>query len=94
MAKETLTSRILVDLLVRLVYFVGGVAVSFVVILVLVTQGARMGLLEGLGYGELLVAPLIGGVLCAAFGPYLYREATTRGRGKLSEIREKSRPKS
>lgn len=81
--------RVIVFVLTRLIYF----TIGFLVL----PLGSRA---SGWTRGDFfpfasgwtfLAACVMSGVISAAFGPTLYNTVTTRGRGKLSEIRRNGR---
>ena len=79
--------EIVVAIVVRVVYFVGGVVLSGLLLF-------RMGIwYKGVAdpdFRPLIAVSLAIGILSAAVGPYLQRQATQRGRGSLKEIKAQS----
>ena len=77
--------------IVRILYFAGGFAVSFYLMFrIWVRYSVRYGDPYELNLLPLLVVSLAIGILTAVVGPHLYRQSMQRGRGSLKEIKVQS----
>lgn len=83
---ERMVEHILAFIVVRLIYFVGGILAAYMLPPVFVPDAT----------GLLLLGPYFHifalgfAILCGVFGPWVYQRYTTRGRGDLAAIREAS----
>ena len=96
MKQEYRLVDLIAAIIVRVLYFAGGFAVTFWAVF-------RTWIRDSDPYEPdflpLIAAPLVIGTLTCFVGPYLYRQSTERGRGclkrirALSEQRKQERPK-
>lgn len=96
--KHDWAAQAFAEVLLRIIYFVIGFVAPVVALLLARGRGRWRfsDTLDAFMYTpSFLVLLLVCGVLCAAFGPYLYRIETQRGRGDLDAVRRMSqgRPK-
>jgi len=90
MKEDPVWLRSTVAVIVRIAYFLIGNGIAlYTVSQGMVRSGSFSGSQDDLAFAGLFCFAC--GIASMLFGPYLYREATMRGRGKLEEIREKSR---
>ena len=84
MKREDRLVNVIAAIIVRVLYFAGGFAVSFYLMF-------RMWIRHSDPYEPnfrpLIVAPLVIGTLTGLVGPHLYRQSAHRGRGSLKQIR-------